>query len=200
MRHVLTHRCANFGVVAVCVLSTVLSSCSAQNSEGAAAEDSEISSENLRFNATEFRNLSARVDDLESSLKIQQWINDLEKQAFLQPTEQSYSQIRTNIGYVAVSIEDVSSYTNGSKVLINFGNPTGATLIDVSVKFEYGSMTEDGLPDDRVFTKDQKLDVNLPASGWITVPVMFADVPPSELGYIRVTSVEYQSISMRQIP
>jgi len=144
------------------------------------------------FNAAEFGKLAARVSDLE-----RQRAQADQGVAFLKPSDPSFHRISTGMGVLALSVADVSAYANGSRVLLNLGNPMSAVLQGGTARVEWGRVDPSGDPTGQVFSQEATFAADLPGGSWGKVELNLADVPPNELGYVRVADVRFKSISLR---
>jgi hypothetical protein len=137
--------------------------------------------------------LTARVQALEARARAQ----DEATVAYLRPTEPEYGVVRMGLGTLALSIRNVSPYANGSQLQLMIGNPTDARLNDLRATLEWGRADKDGLPVGEVFSKEHKFTESVPPGSWRAYTINLSDIPPSELGYVRVRSVEHGSIGLR---
>lgn len=140
-----------------------------------------------------FAKLSARVQALEARARLQ----DDATIAYLRPTEPEYGVVKTGLATLAVSIRNVSPYANGSQLQLLFGNPTDARLNDLSATLEWGRADKNGVPVGEVFSKEHKFTESLAPGSWRAYTISLSDIPPSELGYVRIKSVEHGSIGLR---
>jgi hypothetical protein len=147
------------------------------------------------FNEAGFQTLASRVAVLE--LKSAQ--SDSDRVAYLKPTEQSFQRLRTDIGMMAISIASVSEYANGSRLVLNIGNPTAATLQGLTAKVEWGRADQNGAPVGQTFSQDAIFVEDLPGGAWRKLEITLSDVPPKELAYIRVKDLGFKSISLNSV-
>ena len=88
-------------------------------------------------------------------------------------------------------------YANGSKVALQFGNLTSATINGAKAKIEWGSVDEKGSPkNEGARSREVTFEKSLSAAAWTTVPIVLEGVPPSELGFVRVREVSHRGISL----
>jgi hypothetical protein len=144
------------------------------------------------FNEAGFNKLASRVSALES--KSRQAESD--RVAYLKPSEQSFQRLKTDIGMMALSISNVSEYATGSKLILNIGNPTTASLQGVTAKFEWGRVDQNGAPVGQTYSQDVSFTEDLPAGAWRRLEINLSDVPPKELAYVRVKDLGFKSISL----
>ena len=156
-----------------------------------------VSAPALQFNEDEFRRLAARVDTLERDANFQKFMRNSDEMASLKPDEKTWQQVKTSIGYVVVSLDNVSEYANGSEIVLQFGNPLSATISQLSATVEWGRVDEKGNPVGEAQTKDVTFTDVLPAASWHKFKVTLASIPPKELGYVNVKNVQFRSSSLR---
>jgi hypothetical protein len=101
------------------------------------------------------------------------------------------------MGRIAVAIANVEPYANGSRVTLDFGNPTAARLSGVKAKIEWGSNDAKGLPmavnsQSMTFTAPEPL----PAGSWKQFPVDLAGVPPTSLGWVRISTFDSGTVDL----
>ncbi|MFC3077679.1 DUF3251 domain-containing protein [Phenylobacterium terrae] len=138
--------------------------------------------------------LTQRVEKLEASARTEQLVAEYEANAFLKPTDREYSWLKTDFGMVAVAIEAVSANANGSRVVLTFGNPSSAGLTGISATVDWGRVDASGTPVGQPFSKEVTFDRPLLGGTWRNYPITLADVPPAELGYIRVKNFQHKQI------
>lgn len=161
-----------------------------------------------RFNQlqTQVSDLTSKVTDLQSQLaevKKQISLSDLEKNfdtiAYLTPGSKGYSIVRTELGPITISLEDIQPYANGSKVRLRFGNVTSATLNDVNATIEWGRVDDKGSPDNANSKSKQESFVNPFRPGsWNDVDVILEGLPPTSLGFVRLSEVHHSAINLRR--
>ena len=143
--------------------------------------------------------LEERLNKLESDALAASLESDSHDAAYLRPTDPGYALIDSDFGRLAFSIENVESYANGSKIVLQIGNPTMATYSGMKAKVEWGRADKDGSPSD-----DHKRFMNfapvdpLPAGSWHNYSLTLADVPPNELGWVRISNFNNGNVSMRR--
>lgn len=151
--------------------------------------------------------LASRVDSLNTivdslhhrvgRLEIDNWLAKLGGIAILKPADQGYSTLKSDYGTITVALEDVSGFANGSRVTLQFGNTTSATLNDASATVEWGRVDSSGtVVNDHSNTKEVSFQRPLRAGSWTVIPVVLDRIPPHELGFIRITNFAIKGISL----
>ncbi len=145
--------------------------------------------------------LETKVTTLESSVADLQFSNTLRqynKMAYLTPGSDGYNTIETTLGVLTVSLENIKPYANGSKITLNFGNVTSATLSDVKATLEWGAVDDKGLPvAEGVHARDVAFKKPFTQGAWTKAEVVLEGVPPVELGYVRVKNVTQGGIVLK---
>lgn len=151
--------------------------------------------------------LEARVDGLEGKVEFlenERSFNDalrileeMEDVAYLTPGAVGYSTIRTDLGSMVVSLEDIRPYANGTRITLRWGNLTSATVKGLKAKLEWGSVDENGVQTgESVKSRQVRFSQTLRSGVWTSVQVVLEGVPPTELGFVRVKDVTHTSISL----
>jgi hypothetical protein len=126
-------------------------------------------------------------------------IRSLGEVAYLTPGSSGYSIVKTNIGALTVSLIDVSPYANGSRIALQFGNVTGASIRGVSTTLEWGNVDSTGAPDNNTAKKKtESFAETFNPGSWTTVHVVLEGIPTSQLGFVRVKNLTHTSISLRK--
>src|ERR1017187_7105635 len=87
-----------------------------------------------------FRPTSKRKCGLKSQIELNKMVQDWDQIAYLTPGSRGYSPVRTDLGAITISLDDVQPYGNGTKIKLRFGNTTDAILDGVKAKVEYGTV------------------------------------------------------------
>lgn len=146
--------------------------------------------------------LTSIVDSLNSRvarLEFQKWLADFEGIAFLKPADGGYSTLKSDFGTLTVSLEDVAGYANGSKVVVQFGNTTSATIDGASATVEWGRVDSTDSPIyDKGNSKVVTFEKSLRAGSWTKMTVILDRIPPLELGFIRVKDFTNKGITLNR--
>jgi hypothetical protein len=138
-----------------------------------------------------------RLKSVEERLAKVEQAAEARKVITLKPGAGGYSMIEGDMGRIAVAIANVEPYANGSRVTLDFGNPTAARLSGVKAKIEWGSNDAKGLPmavnsQSMTFTAPEPL----PAGSWKQFPVDLAGVPPTSLGWVRISTFDSGTVDL----
>lgn len=157
--------------------------------------------QDLETRIKELENASAVTKDklqaLEDDVKVNELFRDLDSIAYVRPSDQGYSTVRSDLGVMTIRLTDVKSYANGSRVILQFGNVSGATINGLKAKVDWGRVDENDRPKiNGEKTREITFDKKLKASAWTNVPVILEGIPPAQLGYVRVSQVSHRGIEL----
>lgn len=116
----------------------------------------------------------------------------------LKPGDTGYGLVDTDVGRLPVAIAEVQPQAGGSRVILDFGNPTTARLTGMTAKIEWGGNDSKGLPLSANgthminFAAPQPL---LPGS-WRQYPVDLAGFPPAQLGWVRISGFDSGTVDL----
>ncbi len=144
----------------------------------------------------ELEGLKTRITDLELHKDFDEIIKNADSIVYLTIGAKGYYPIKTSIGFITVSIEDIKPFAAGSKLVLDFGNPSSAG-IDFKFKIDYGLLDAKSLPDKKFEkTKDVDVPTRLKAGHWNKVEIILDELPNNKLGYIRIHDLETKAIFM----
>ena len=145
------------------------------------------------------KTLEEQVGQLKSQIEINDMVKDWEGIAFMTPGTEGYSLVKTDLGTITVSLENIQPYANGSKVTLTFGNLTAGTIDGFKAKLEWGSLDEDGVPNNKT-AKSRKVEFNesLPSGSWTNSNVVLEGIPPAELGFVRLRNVDHRGVRLHR--
>lgn len=128
-----------------------------------------------------------RISLLENANKVNELIAASGNQAYLDPTSDGYSTVRTDIGPLLVSFQDGTPKADGTEITLKIGNPSAASLVGVKFHVEYGprqTASKDWLGS---LKQTEYTTVNPVFSGaWSLVKIPLPGIKPDELGYLSV--------------
>lgn len=146
---------------------------------------------------SEAQALQEKLDGLQQKIEMMDLFRTMERVAFLKPGDEGYSVIQSDIGLLTVALEDIKPYANGSKVTLNFGNTTAATINGLNAKIDWGSVGEDGAPiNEKAKSREVKFNETLRSGAWTRANVVLEGIPPAELGFIRLREVGHSGIKL----
>ena len=177
--------------VAVALIVAVLS--------GGCAERKQVSVLEEKFAdlTRQLTELKSEVETLRREKSFDELLRNLDSIAYLTPGSDGYSVIQSDLGRMTVSLSNIEPYANGSRVTLQFGNPTSANLNGAKAKLEWGSVDEKGSPrNESARSREITFSQSLRAGAWTNVPVVLEGVQPKELGFVRVREFVHRSISL----
>jgi outer membrane murein-binding lipoprotein Lpp len=148
---------------------------------------------------TEITELTTKLDSLQKeieSLKADVALRD-HSSAYLTPGSDGYSILDTDVGRMTISMKDVQPYADGSKVTLQFGNLTSATVDGVKATVEWGS-NEKGFLDymSSLRFREVAFTQSLRSGAWTSIPIVLEGIPPTQLGFVRVTKIAHTGVSL----
>lgn len=145
---------------------------------------------------TEVDALAERVQELEKKRARDEVDASLETRAVLQPESQGYQVIRTTVGALLVSIEDIEPYADGSRVTLEFGNASSATLMGVKATMLWQARLGEELQTQPVRSREVDFLKPLLAGRWTRVRVTLEEVPPDRLSYVAFRNITHNAVQM----
>lgn len=116
------------------------------------------------INQTEFDNIIEKVK---------------ESSPVLTPSDTGFHTIKTTIGYLFLSLDDIKKYANGYKIILSIGNANFSTFNDVDVTIRYG----------KDFDKSSqiKLIEGLYPSSWTKATVVLSPAKEDDIARFSIT-------------
>lgn len=142
-------------------------------------------------------NLKKDIESLKNDKRADDIVANFGKVAYLTPGAEGYSVIESDIVKLTVSLENIQPYANGSRVTIKFGNISNATINDLKGTIEWGQVDEKGLPqNDKALSKEIIFNKPLRSGSWTNIQMVLEGVPPTGLGFVRVSELSHKGISL----
>lgn len=124
-------------------------------------------------------------------------VRDLEGIAYLTPGSQGFSAIKSNLGILTISMENVVAYANGSRITLSVGNPMAASLEGMKAKVEWGKVDNANIAiDASVRSKNVQFAESFRSGSWTKTDVILEGILPADLGFVRVRNIELTSIKL----
>ena len=143
--------------------------------------------------------LQEEVKGLKQQMSLNDMFKDLESIAYLTPGTDGYALIKSDIGMLTVSLENIQPYANGSKVTLKFGNLTAATIDGLKAKLEWGSLDKKGMPNNQdAKSREIRFKESLPSGTWTNDNVVLEGIPPADLGFVRLREVGHTGVKLRR--
>lgn len=143
--------------------------------------------------------LESELNDVKQKMELQQILSGWDKEAFLTPGSEGYSLIKSDLGNLTVSIVNVLPYANGSKITLQFGNLTSATIDGLKTKLEWGPVDKDGMPKNAATKfRDVVFNESLASGSWTNSDVVLEGIPPTDLGFVKLQNVTHRGVRLRR--
>ncbi len=138
-------------------------------------------------------NLDSRIEALEDSLAI--LTEAVAATVDLKPGDASFSVLRLDVGSLALNLDSVTPYGQGSLLGFSIANLTSAEIDGLAGTLWWGIPEADGThPVDERRSHGLILSQPLPAGAWVDVMVSLESVPPQQIGFVRLSQVSATSI------
>lgn len=159
----------------------------------------------------QFNEHANRIDSLESKIKnmeieieiisrdrtFDELIKSFDEIAYLTPGADGYSIIKTRLGAITIILKDVRAYANGSRITLQIGNTTSATMTGAKATIQWGSVDNEGFVIQET-EREREVTINqdLRSGRWTDVNVVLEGFQPVELGYVRIKDFEHKGIRL----
>lgn len=179
----------------VCLLMLV--SCNDHENPGVLEKRVETAEKSLAEVVEQLAKSKEDIDGLKFFLASLEIIKDAEKMAVLTPGDSGYSLFKADIGTLSVKIIDIKPYADGSKVAIQIGNLSAATINGLKADVDWGPASEDGGPDNKkAKTKLIQFAQSIKSGSWSTQIMTLPSVAPENLGFIRLRNATHTGIGL----
>lgn len=143
--------------------------------------------------------LEKEISELKQMIEFEQIVSGLDKMAYLTPGSEGYSLVKSDLGVLTVSIVNIVPYANGSKVTLQFGNLSAATIDGLKAKLEWGGVDKNGRPNNESSkSRDVSFKESLTSGGWTSSNIVLEGIPPHELGFIKLREVGHRGVKLRR--
>jgi len=167
----------------------------------ACVDDAQMATLEGRIRVTEEKitTLQKKYDDLSGKVLMAELTSGMDEVAYLTPGSSGYSIIKSDLGYLTVALKNIQPYANGSRITLQFGNLTSATVDGLKANLEWGKTNGDGLPlGEAKQTREISFNESLPSGAWTDADVVLEGVPPVQLGYVRLKGVGHRGVRLRR--
>jgi hypothetical protein len=153
----------------------------------------------------EFGALSSRLDQLQAQLDAARLAQgDSKNFAIFDPiSDQGYGIVEVDFGKLAVAIDDIAPYADGSRITLRIANPTSITFQGVKAKIVYGASVSKFSADKpsawNATQKVKEFDLTTPIvpARWNAVVVTLPGSKPEEIGRLVVSLTTNQIATYR---
>lgn len=113
--------------------------------------------------------------------------------ANLTPDEKSFVMVQSQLGPLPISFESIEQYADGSRVMVEIGNSTSATIAEASFNLSWGSGKFAGESDQ---TGTKRIAEPLLPGRWNRITLDLSGVKPSEFGHLTFFAVDAKQLRM----
>ena len=153
-----------------------------------------LSQDSLRHQIDSIKDV---IGNLNWKQSMNEFSQNVEGIAYLTPGSNGYSIIKTDIGLITVSLEDIKPYANGSRITLSIGNLTSATINGAKINIDWGTVNAKGNPNNATQkSKEYAFNKSLNAGAWTVEKIVLEEIPQSELGYVRVYDFKHTGIRL----
>jgi hypothetical protein len=146
------------------------------------------------------KKLEKEVADLQATVYQLQWDMTSGKfgsVAYITPGSEDYAIIKSDLGYMVLSLDDVQPYANGCRITLCIGNLTSAQVDGAKAMLEWGSVDDKGMPlNESARLRAISFSQTLHPGAWTNVSVVLEGVPPTDLRFVRLKQFHHTSISL----
>ena len=176
-----------FYFIGVAAIPVLLSGCN-DNSKTAALE--------LRIAELEKKVIS--VEESTAGFAIDLFLKaDAPGLAYLTPGSDGYSTVRFDLGVLTVGIKDIQPYANGSKLLLQIGNPLAVVVNGLQLDIDWGEVIQGkGADNENAKHKTHQLLESLQPNSWNHASIILDGIPPNKLGFVRIKNVTHRGIRL----
>ena len=166
---------------------------------GSSAEISDLLKKNYELSA-QVADLKKRTTNLEDQmsllLSMLQGKQDKNEEVILDPSSlNTYQRIDAGSFQLLVSLESVTPFLNGYKVVIDVGNPSTVKLSNVKVtckwakRFDWNNNSPDAFKrwHDSIRSTEVSVQKTVVSGSWNPVEIVVLPASPEELGYLAIS-------------
>jgi hypothetical protein len=126
---------------------------------------------------------------------------DSHRSIVLDPSSRVFQRLDSDGGYFLVSIQSITPYLNGYKVMLNVGNPLAADFRDATFSAKWAKDLDSSpeAPAPVVHHQDFQVATPLRSGKWNTVELDLIPAAPDELGILTL-SVAAKTVGLVQVP
>lgn len=141
------------------------------------------------------QSLEAQVGDLRNDLFSKTYRST--ETVWLTPTEKGFGFLDTDAGTLAFSVDGIRARGDGSEVDIRIGNATSATITKLKLHATWGPVgSDDAFVQGRYREADKDIDGAILPGSWNRQTLLFAGIPPAQMGRIVLSKPEIASIRL----
>lgn len=132
-----------------------------------------------------------------AGLELNDTIQSLDGVVYMTNANGGYQVVKSNVGVLAVSLENIQPYANGSKIIMSFGNLTSAKITGVSAKIEWGPVDDKGMPiDSPNRSRRIKLSEEMLSGRWTFTSAVLEGIQPADVGFVRLSEIKNTGLTL----
>lgn len=144
--------------------------------------------ENFKY---EVESLKIRLSVIENFITIDKY-NANDKAVIFKPGSNGFASLSTNIGYLFISLDNISKYADGYKVSFFIGNPNVVNIKDLKLNIKYGKSFVEGGNfkkwQDSLKSQIVTVDKVLLPGVWNKITIVLSPATASETGFISLSA------------
>lgn len=185
--------------VLVPVMSVAIAACAGDSQKSVVADRLETLEAKLAATTAELSATTKEFESFRKRVDLDNAVKSLDQIAFLSPGDEGYAVVSMNLGRLAIILDNVQPYANGSRITLRIGNLTSATVTGMQATVEWGSVDSDGrLINESTNSREIAATQDLRPGVWTIVPVVLERTAPADLGFVRVRNVMNTGIRLHK--
>lgn len=190
--------------ISTALLCCFLAGCNDPNAARKESTEKSLKSleEKIESQNNEIKSLMLNIGTLADRTRLdQKRITKLESgyEILLDPNEpdNGFQTIKTNIGYLTVSISSITPYSNGTKMTLLIGNPTTADIAELTatISWETADQTKDNSKyESNIFNIRERLN----ARKFTKTTINLKNIPPQDLAYVHIREASAKQIYLNK--
>jgi Protein of unknown function (DUF3251) len=122
-------------------------------------------------------------------------LQDIKQSVILRPGDQGFKTLSYELGVLTLRLSNIEPYGNGTRVHLQIGNPSAATVDDVSAKVHWGS---NDLDPSSMHAATLEFSRQLQAASWTDISLVLEGVGPDKLQFVTLSGITYRRLLLRQ--
>jgi len=186
---------AKAGIAALLVLLTA--SCSQKPAQDKTGADVEALKQQIQTLTAQLQDTQQKLSDQATRItKLEFWqLTETNDSVALDPGSKSYGVVKTNLGNLLISVDNVTPYGDGYKVRLMVGNPNMVTFDGASLKVQWAEKPQWGTQgfnyakwNASLQEKDVNITNDLLPGTWNPVEVVLSPATAAQTGYLAVSA------------
>jgi hypothetical protein len=114
----------------------------------------------------------------------------------LRLSDSGWSLVNSTFGPLTIQLVSVTEEGAGSRVRLQIGNPTTATITELQLFGHWGALDKDGEPAGEAHPVRATIKSQLSPGSWNRASILIDGAKPDELGYLSVSSALVGSVTL----